>query len=401
MGCHEALFFYSPENVYAVFMEMKTAQKKRLLVFHQALAPYRVDLWNSLNELYDLKLYFIYENLLEQKFDQDDLRSKLNFKCYYLKKGFRIRYRSFRWGFLSIIRKFKPDVIFTYEYSQTTMFIHFIKKLFNYKFSIYSICDDSLLLAKNCKGPRKMSRNYLVEKLDGLITVNKEVADWYNREFSMKNKCVVFPIIANESVFRARLNATLSKANLLLTNYKLAGKKCILYVGRLAEFKGIDRLIKSFAGITRDNPDALLILVGSGPEFETLKKLTVELGVQDMVLFAGRHEGLDLLAWYNIGQVFVLASHQENFGAVVNEALLSGMNVLCSRNAGAHELVTPGINGNTFDPYDLDTLSALLKDELQKVNNLEQIAAMRPSKMQYSYGECIENFSEKLNSCVL
>lgn len=62
--------------------------------------------------------------------------------------------------------------------------------------------------------------------------------------------------------------------------------------------------------------------------------------------------GHELYAWYNIAQLFVLASWQEAFGAVTNEALQGGCRCLISELAGSQCLIKEGINGCTFNPHD-------------------------------------------------
>ena len=47
---------------------------KKLVVFHPAIAPYRVDFFNSLNKTFDAEFYFEFEDVLEQSFAQDKLR---------------------------------------------------------------------------------------------------------------------------------------------------------------------------------------------------------------------------------------------------------------------------------------------------------------------------------------
>ena len=53
--------------------------KKKLLVFHPALAPYRVDQFNFISQLFDLEVVFIYRNISDNKFDQRKLLSLLHF----------------------------------------------------------------------------------------------------------------------------------------------------------------------------------------------------------------------------------------------------------------------------------------------------------------------------------
>lgn len=373
-------------------------RSQKLLVFHQALAPYRVDFWNSLDKLYNMDLYFMYTNLLDQKFDQDRLKSQLHFTCHYHKKGFRLGVRAFRWGFSPLIRKQKPDIVFTYEYSQTTLSLYFIKKIFGFKYKLYTICDDSLHIAENCSGMRKLIRNFIVRRLDGVIVVNDKVANWYNNNNKLKHPAIVFPIITREDLFREKLQASLPIANNFIKQYALAGKKCILFVGRLVAVKGVDRLIMAFAKLKQTQPDAVLLLVGDGDDREKLRSKCVELNISASVIFTGRFEGNELYAWYTIGQVFALASHYEPFGAVVNEALIAGMPVICSENAGAADLITPGYNGETFPPYDIDQLASILNNSLQKIQPVETVTELRPSLMTSGFEAHLKNLYESLST---
>jgi glycosyltransferase involved in cell wall biosynthesis len=371
-------------------------KRKKLLVFHQALAPYRIDLWNGLNKYFDADIYFIYGNLLEQKFNQDKLKEKLDFTPKYLDGGFRIGERAFKWGFLPIIRKKKPDIVITYEYSQTTLFIYWIKKIFGFSFQIYSMCDDSLHLATSRKGVREAVRKYLVKRIDGLIVVNREVADWYKKTYPLKNDCLFFPIIAKDEIFRKQLMLALPQSNNYIRKYKLEGQKCILFVGRLVKIKGLDRLLTAFANAVKTEPESKLIIVGEGDQLPVLQSMAKELFLEDKVLFAGRFEGIDLLAWYNIGQLFILPSHSEAFGAVVNEALLSGQRVLCSSYAGASEIIDPLKNGALFNPFDLDELTGLIKSELGNLEGIELISTIRDSNMIHLFEEYFRSFKDQL-----
>ena len=123
-------------------------------------------------------------------------------------------------------------------------------------------------------------------------------------------------------------------------------------MGRLVAQKNVKVILRAFARL--DQKHNLLVIVGDGPEFPHLILLAKQLNLQ--VRFTGRLEGDALYAWYNAADVFVLASRQEPFGAVTNEALLAGCYVLVSQKAGSSCLVVEGENGYTFEPDDIDAL---------------------------------------------
>lgn len=62
-------------------------QKKKILMFHPSLAPYRIDQFNSLNELFDLTVVFLFDNIWNNNMDQERLLSQCSFKISYLLKG--------------------------------------------------------------------------------------------------------------------------------------------------------------------------------------------------------------------------------------------------------------------------------------------------------------------------
>lgn len=369
-----------------------------MLIFHQSLAPYRVDLWNSLNRSYDLKMYFAFDNVINQKFDQEALKAKLDFRINYIKTGFNVFKRAFRWGFLPIIRSFNPDIIISQEFSQTTAWLLLLRSIFGFKYTVFTICDDSLLIASTTTGGiRKAFRNYVVPRLDGLILVNRQVADWYEEKYNIQGKTIIYPIVYNDPIFQQQLEAALPASNQLIEKHNLAGTKCIFYFGRIAVEKGLDRLLLAFSKIHHDFEDARVVMVGDGNQRKPLEALAEKLGISEKVLFPGRTEGLELYAWFNIAPLMVLPSQYEPFGAVVSELLLSGAEVLCSTAAGAFQMVEPGVNGDIFDPYDIDKLSLLLKKQLLKMDTVESMRHIRLSKMPATYDDYMCTLQNALN----
>ena len=125
-------------------------------------------------------------------------------------------------------------------------------------------------------------------------------------------------------------------------------------------------------------------MVGDGPERYSLENLTRELNAN--VIFTGRLEGDALNVWYNIAHVFILASYQEAFGAVTNEALLAGCYALISNKAGSSCLVEEGENGYTFSPMDVDELTDKMKRLVELTNSVDKVV-LKPNHMRVSYKE--------------
>lgn len=101
--------------------------KKKLLIFHPCLAPYRIDQFNFLSEQFDLYVVFLFDNVWNHKFDQKLLLPQLKCKYSFLLHGPKYKGRVFRFGVLKIIRQFNPDIIISYEFSFTTLYLVLLK----------------------------------------------------------------------------------------------------------------------------------------------------------------------------------------------------------------------------------------------------------------------------------
>jgi glycosyltransferase involved in cell wall biosynthesis len=105
----------------------------------------------------------------------------------------------------------------------------------------------------------------------------------------------------------------------------------IVSMGRIQKKKGFDILIKSFAIIVNEYPDAILCIAGEDEgELPALKTLAVELEVEQKVFFVGQIANKDKTDFFANADLFVLPSHNENFGNVYAESLASGTPIVAS-----------------------------------------------------------------------
>jgi glycosyltransferase involved in cell wall biosynthesis len=134
-----------------------------------------------------------------------------------------------------------------------------------------------------------------------------------------------------------------------------------LNVGRFIEKKNLFRLLEAYRIYRRESSGRPwdLVVCGSGPLEAKLKGAAADLpGVH----FPGFKQADELTKYYGLASVFIIpSSHFEQWGLVVNEAMASGLPVLVSNACGcAPDLVQEGVNGFTFDPYDVDRLARLM-----------------------------------------
>lgn len=365
--------------------------KQKVLIFHKGLAPYRIDFFNEVNTTFDAKFYFDHKSHADNSFShfsKNYLSSKCQFTINYLENGFEFYGRSFRFGVGSIIKQEKPEIIICNEYCPVTIIVFLYYILFKKNFKLYTISDDSLDNCIKRKGLRSLVRNVVSKNIDGIIFPSKEVCHWYANNISKKPKTLELPIIHKDSVFREDLSKSLDIARKNIKSYNLENKKVILYVGRLVKLKNLSSLINVFSKLKDSN--SVLVIVGDGPLMNNLQDLVRTFNMSKQVYFTSSKEGYELLSWYAIAELFVLPSTFEQFGAVVNEALLSGCNVLCSDKAGASSLITEN-NGQLFDPYNEVVLHGQIKNMLSSdKSTFNDISTLRNNKMPFTFDEKIK-----------
>ena len=110
-----------------------------------------------------------------------------------------------------------------------------------------------------------------------------------------------------------------------------------IFVGQLIERKNVATILRSFAAI-RNDADTLTI-AGDGPLAKDLKNLAASLGIAESVIFAGHRSQEELAKLYAASNTFILASTNEVWGLVVNEALASGLHVVVTDKCGVAEFV--------------------------------------------------------------
>ena len=236
----------------------------------------------------------------------------------------------------------------------------------------------------------RMARRLVIPRLDNLILVEPKVTQWYQEHYG---KGICFPIIKPEEKARKEYERVLPISKETVKQYCLKGKKVFLFVGRLVALKNVETIIRAFAHLNQE--ENIFVVVGDGPERNNLETLAND--IKANVIFTGRLEGDALNVWYNIADAFILASYQEPFGAVTNEALLAGCYALISNKAGSACLVEEGVNGYTFSPMDVEELA----EKMSKISAListEENAVLKKNMMQISYFNYMNNLIKTMNA---
>jgi len=132
----------------------------------------------------------------------------------------------------------------------------------------------------------------------------------------------------------------------------------LIYVGRLGPEKNLQFLLRSFAGVVQAYDHARLLLIGDGPERETLQELVTHTNICDCVKFTGMVPYEKIPAYLQIADAFVTASVSEVHPLTVVEAMAAGLPVLGISSPGISDTIQDGESGYIVAHEDMASFTA-------------------------------------------
>ncbi len=125
----------------------------------------------------------------------------------------------------------------------------------------------------------------------------------------------------------------------------------LISVGRLVKWKGMRAVIEAFASLSDTNVS--LVIVGDGPERESLEALVREKGIGARVRFTGTLSREDTMRYLAHAKGFILNTRYEGLSHLILEAFVANVPVATTRVGGNPELVEEGKTGLFFTPDDV------------------------------------------------
>lgn len=168
-------------------------------------------------------------------------------------------------------------------------------------------------------------------------------------------------------------------------------EKIVLYVGRFAALKGIDRLLKAMTHLRHHNRLKLVIIGGDGhggPECKAFQRLSSELGINDMISFIGRIEQDNLPPYYSAADLLAVPSYHESFGLVALEALACGTPVVATDVGAMDSFICRGKTGCVVASPEPDAFAKALDGFISNHHDkTESVDTIRKSisKFNWSY----------------
>jgi N-acetyl-alpha-D-glucosaminyl L-malate synthase BshA len=174
------------------------------------------------------------------------------------------------------------------------------------------------------------------------------------------------------------------------------GEKILAHVSNFRKVKRVEDVINTY-NIVRKSLPCKLLMIGDGPERQTMEQLCRDIGACDDIRFLGKQEKLEEIL--SITDLFMLPSAYESFGLAALEAMGCQVPVISSNAGGIPEINIHGVTGYLTEVGDVEAMAAysieLLTNEeklLQfKKNALEQAQKFNIDRIIPMYEELYES----------
>jgi glycosyltransferase involved in cell wall biosynthesis len=289
-------------------------------------------------------------------------------------------WRAFKW-----LRKndkvFPPYVVFTHGmldpwFKQTYPLKH-LKKWLYWPWAEYQVLRDAKAVLFTCEEERLLARQSF-----WLYQCNE--------------------VVVNYGTKTPPDQLDVQQAQFLLAFPELKGKRVLLFMSRIHPKKGCDLLLEAFAVVARTESNLHLVLAGPD-QVGWQKKLAQQaksLGISERITWTGMLKGDLKWGAFRSAEVFVLPSHQENFGIAVAEALACSLPVLISNKVNIwREIEADGAGLVAND--DVESTTKLLQKWLALSPQVQQVMRQNAKACfteRFEITQAAQNLLEVLNA---
>ncbi len=195
-----------------------------------------------------------------------------------------------------------------------------------------------------------------IERSDGVTAVSEFLARMTYDEFQVKKRIEVIPNFVDLDMY--------PEGPPDRSAFAAPGQKVLLHVSNFRPVKRVLDVMRIFERVSRE-VDAVLLMVGEGPERSSAQALGRRLNLQDRVRFLGARQGIEEIT--AMADVVLLPSELESFGLSALEAMAAGVPVVGSDAGGLPEVVKHTESGFLLPVGDVEGMAArtleILKDD--------------------------------------
>ena len=187
-----------------------------------------------------------------------------------------------------------------------------------------------------------------INKSDGVTAVSRYLKDETVRMFDPKKEITVIPNFVDTSIFFR------SPKQDICEQLNIRDEKIIIHISNFRPVKCIGDIVRIFYGVSQCT-NAMLLLVGDGPERSEAEILVRQFGIGERVRFLGKL--LDIVPLLSIADLMLMPSNAESFGLAALEAMACGVPVVATMAGGFPEFIVSGEHGYLLAPGDVEGMT--------------------------------------------
>lgn len=232
----------------------------------------------------------------------------------------------------------------------------------------------------------RVMRRYLYRHAAAVVVQTVSVRTWAQC-FVRSDRIIVIPNPVQTSGFDVIVDETAWTAP----------SGFVVAVGRLRHEKGFDLLLQAYSRI-RHKIGRHLVILGDGPERESLERMALDLGVADSVHMPGSMVNPEAIM--RKAGMFVLSSRYEGFPNALVEAMSCGLPVVSvDCDSGPREIITNNVDGVLVPFGDVDALAKAMEDVLADDRKRASLGASAARiKERFSLPRVMERWEELIST---
>jgi glycosyltransferase involved in cell wall biosynthesis len=337
-------------------------QRVKLAIVHNTIAPYRHPLFEKLSQDLDLIVYYCAAKHSSRKWDLWPRNYAYKYKIL-PRIPFRtpIGDQSLNLSITKELVSNRPHVLILTGYTDPTTWLALtIAKLLKIPLIYWTegIKEPQSILGSTTRPLRTL----LIKKSDSIIVPGILSKNYVLSLGAKVEKVFVAPNAIDDELFIKALDEYREHKDQLRAELGFRDKILLLYVGRLCKQKGVIFLLEAYRKLKSKNDDLALIIVGYGELYVELRKMCLEMKINDVTLTGPITNYEKLIGYYSIADIFVLPTLSDVWGFVINEAMISGLPVVSTyASQAAIEMINSGKNGYIVKEADSEELYFALK----------------------------------------
>ncbi|OOG64239.1 glycosyltransferase family 4 protein [Flavobacterium sp. A45] len=293
------------------------------------------------------------------------------------------RKKSKIWSYLTLYISAIPSIYrsdFVYFFYPTAFkYLMLICWLFRKKYGLYIRGMDNL---------KDFDSKLFYKNAYAIFTVADTFTDYVNGVSNKGNAQTIRPMITYSS-----LDIIQQKDRLINK-----GRFDILYLGRMANDKGIIELIYAAQILKKEKITFHINLVGSGEYIDELKKLVTQLSVGELVSFIGPIFDKDeIMKCYLTHHIYILPTYHEGFPRTLYEAMIFGTPIITTFVGGIAGLMKNDCNCLEIKPKSVQSIVESIKFAIENPNRMTTLSENAKTTIEKVFEERRFSHAEDLH----